>query len=91
MGIIQYHLFISGQVQGVGYRISSRNVADNLGLTGWVRNCMDDRVEIIAEGDADKLTQFVTWAEQGPSYATVKQVIVEHHTATGEFDSFFIR
>jgi acylphosphatase len=90
MGITQFHLLISGQVQGVGYRISARNVAEDLGLTGWVKNIADGRVEIKAEGDIPQLQQLVTWAKRGPSYAQVSEVEVKQLSATGEFTSFLI-
>lgn len=91
MGIIQFHLLISGQVQGVGYRISARNVAEGLGLTGWVRNVADGRVEIMAEGDIELLEQLATWAKQGPRYAKVHDVEIKQLSAAGEFAGFFIR
>ena len=91
MGITQFNLLISGQVQGVGYRISARNVAEGLGLTGWVRNIANGRVEITAEGDIVLLEQFVTWSKQGPNYAQVHNVEIKQLSATGEFKGFFIR
>ena len=91
MGITQFHLLINGQVQGVGYRISARNVAEGLGLTGWVRNIADGRVEITAEGDIELLEQLVTWAKQGPRYAKVDDVELKQLSATGKFKGFFIR
>ena len=91
MKVTQYHLVISGQVQGVGYRFSACNVATDLGLTGWVSNRIDGRVEIVAEGNIAILEQLVTWAKKGPSYATVNDVIVEQRTASGDFNNFIIR
>ena len=91
MGITQYHLIISGQVQGVSYRFSACNVATDLGLTGWVSNRIDGWVEIVAEGDIATLEQLVIWAKKGPSYANVSDVIVEQRTATGDFKDFMIR
>jgi len=91
MGIIQFNLLISGQVQGVGYRISARNVAEGLNLTGWVRNIADGGVEIMAEGDIEPLEQLVAWAKNGPTYAQVYDVEIKQLSATGEFTGFFIR
>ncbi|RKZ85900.1 MAG: acylphosphatase [Gammaproteobacteria bacterium] len=91
MGITQFHLLISGQVHGVGYRISARNVAEELGLTGWVRNIANGRVEIMAEGDIELLEQLVTWAKKGPTYAQVDDIEIKQLSTIGEFKSFFIR
>lgn len=87
----RWQFLISGRVQGVGYRISARNIAADLGLTGWVRNLIDDRVEIIAEGDVTLLKQLHIWAKQGPYYANVSNIVIEKSTATNEFDNFVIR
>lgn len=91
MGIIdiQYHLFISGRVQGVSYRYSAMEIATDLGLTGWVKNLADGRVEILAEGTEDALDQFLLWTKQGPRFAKVERVTlaqkVEVSTTRTEF------
>ena len=66
---------ISGQVQGVGYRYWTEGTAKELGLSGWVRNLFDGRVEIHAEGDSASLKQFETACHTGPSSADVIDVI----------------
>lgn len=91
MGVIRQHFIISGTVQGVGYRYSSQQQAEQLGITGWVRNLPSQQVEIIAEANADTLEQFKKWLEQGPTYAKVTKVDVENSEATGEFSTFLIR
>ncbi len=77
---LQYHLLIDGRVQGVGYRYSTRWAAENLGLTGWVKNLADGRVEILAEGNEVALDQLVIWAKQGPRFAKVDHVVLERET-----------
>ncbi|HKQ30666.1 MAG TPA: acylphosphatase [Burkholderiales bacterium] len=68
---------VSGRVQGVFYRASTQQTARRLGLTGWVRNLEDGRVELVACGDTDKLDQLEKWLWQGPSNALVEDVEME--------------
>jgi len=56
----QLHLFFSGQVQGVGFRFTAENTANNLNITGWVRNLSDGRVEILAEGEEAVLEDYLS-------------------------------
>lgn len=85
------HVWVSGRVQGVFYRATAERVASGLGLTGWVRNLSDGRVEAIAEGPAEALESFVLWCHEGPPGARVDGVSVESHPATGEFTGFATR
>jgi acylphosphatase len=85
------HVWVSGRVQGVFYRATAERVASGLGLTGWVRNLADGRVEAIAEGPAEALEAFVRWCHEGPADARVDAVTVESHPATGEFTGFVTR
>jgi len=68
------HCFISGHVQGVFYRANTRRKALELGLTGWVRNLGDGRVELQAFGTPDQLEILTEWLWQGPSAAKVDDV-----------------
>ena len=83
------HIFVSGLVQGVFFRDSTRQKAEELGLTGWVRNLSDGRVEIVAEGK--KTEELVSWVRKGPSVARVDKVDFEYMDYVGEFNSFEIR
>ncbi|MBI3616955.1 MAG: acylphosphatase [Candidatus Omnitrophica bacterium] len=56
--MIQAHIFYSGRVQGVGFRFTVVRYAADLDLRGWVKNLPDGRVEILAEGDREKIEQF---------------------------------
>ncbi len=58
-------------VQGVFFRTSTKEMADTLGIKGWVKNESDGSVLILAEGPADQLNQFLSWVEKGPSHAQV--------------------
>ncbi len=68
------HLIISGKVQGVFYRHSSKQKADALGVNGWVRNRANGTVEAVAEGDASAVDAFIAWCHTGPPHASVDGV-----------------
>ncbi|NPA93808.1 MAG: acylphosphatase [Thermodesulfobacteria bacterium] len=70
------HAKVTGKVQGVFYRASTRDTARALGLTGWVKNMPDGSVELEAQGPEDKLEQLVIWLNQGPPYSRVDKVLV---------------
>jgi acylphosphatase len=85
------HLIIEGLVQGVFFRASTRDTAINLGLTGWVRNLADGRVEAVFEGDEDQVKKAVKWCHKGPPGAVVTKVEETWLEYTGEFNGFEIR
>jgi acylphosphatase len=71
------HYYVSGKVQGVWFRASTKEQADQLGLTGWVRNLADGRVEVLACGDKDKIVKLSAWLKHGPRLAKVTNVTYE--------------
>ncbi|MBL8907564.1 MAG: acylphosphatase [Rhizobiales bacterium] len=75
-------LLIEGRVQGVGYRQWFAEEARSLGLTGWVRNRADGRVEAVISGKAELLERLVAAAERGPRFAAVSRI--ERHRANDE-------
>jgi acylphosphatase len=81
---------IQGRVQGVWFRDSTRSQAVPLGLTGWVRNLPDGRVEAVFEGPEEKLKQILAWCHQGSSASRVDKVEAEWGEAGGEFTDFKI-
>lgn len=83
-------LLISGLVQGVNYRYYTELKADELGLSGWVKNLPDGRVEIEVLGSKEKLADFLSWCQQGPSSALVQDIKVEWSQADKIFNSFEI-
>ena len=85
------HVIVRGRVQGVYFRASTRDRARQLGLAGWVRNCADGSVELIAEGEKAKLEQLVTWCHSGPRGAAVRDVRVEWQETAGEFVGFTVK
>jgi acylphosphatase len=75
---IHAHVFISGRVQGVGYRYSTLQQAQQLGVSGWVRNLPDGRVEAIFEGNQNIVEEMINWCRKGPSGSVVQAVKVEY-------------
>lgn len=67
-------LQIYGRVQGVGFRYYTQKKAEELGITGYVKNRPDGSVYIEAEGNTDALEAFLLWCEEGPSWAHVRKV-----------------
>lgn len=70
----KWTLLVSGKVQGVCFRASTKEVARQLGLTGYARNLADGRVEVVAEGDVSQLQALKDWCTQGPPSARVSDV-----------------
>lgn len=68
------HLLIKGKVQGVFYRASTKEEADRLHLTGWVKNTREGHVEVLASGPEEDLRLFVEWCKKGPERAVVSEV-----------------
>lgn len=77
------HVFVSGRVQGVGYRYSTLDEANRLGLSGWVRNLSDGRVEAVFEGNKAAVEEMVQWCFRGPSTAVVQDVAIDYETPEG--------
>jgi len=70
----QAHVWVSGRVQGVFYRHTTHEEAVRRGLTGWVRNLRDGRVEAVFQGERSHVEDMVQWCHRGPSGAWVKDV-----------------
>ena len=86
------HLFVSGKVQGVGFRYNTQRKARELGVKGWVRNTADGRVEIEAFAEPPVMEKFLQWCGQGPSGAHVTAVeIVRRVAGAGTASAFEIR
>ena len=81
--MIRNHVLISGQVQGVCFRDSYRRMALQRGVSGWVRNLPDGRVEAVLEGPPDAVHALVDWAHRGPDAATVTGVAVREERPEG--------
>lgn len=88
---IRKYVLVSGKVQGVFFRSSTKKRAEELGLTGWVRNLEDGRVEAVFEGDQEKVEKMIEWCRKGPNYAMVEDIQVIPEKYTGEFNGFAVR
>jgi len=83
-------VLISGRVQGVAYRYFAEKYAKAFGVTGWVRNLYDGRVEVLAEGDREDVDRFLARLKEGPRLAAVDGFDFTWETSTGEFPDFQI-
>jgi acylphosphatase len=83
-------VLISGRVQGVYFRDGTRDEAYRLGVTGWIRNLPDKRVEAVFEGPDSAVSQLVAFCREGPAWARVDHLDIEYGEYTGTFSGFAI-
>lgn len=86
--IVRVRVLAGGRVQGVAYRFYAEKYAGLLGITGWVRNLPDGRVEVLAEGSAGSVETFLDRLREGPSLARVETFDVRREPPKGEFRDF---
>lgn len=84
------HVLVEGRVQGVYYRSYTLDAARALGVTGWVRNRRDGRVEAVFEGDEEAVRKMVQWCWKGSPSSRVTNVEVNWEKPTGEFEDFSV-
>lgn len=84
------HVVIKGKVQGVFYRATAKDVADEVGVKGWIRNSADGNVEAVVTGNQQQLDEFVRWCKKGSRGSHVEEVIVSPQADEG-FGEFEIR
>lgn len=84
------HLVIHGEVQGVFFRAGAQGEARRLGISGWVKNNPDGSVELLAEGEPQKLQALLSWCKKGPAGAGVERVDEEWGVASGGLSGFVI-
>ena len=82
------HVVISGQVQGVWYRASAKQKAEELGLTGWVKNTVDGNVEAVFEGEKALVDEMIAWCWKGPPLARVADVKITRTPVDGTLIGF---
>jgi acylphosphatase len=75
---------VRGRVQGVFFRVETRDRARSFGLSGWVRNTPDGSVEAVFEGDRERIESMLVWCRRGPSLARVDEVHTEWEEPAGE-------
>ena len=85
------HVIISGKVQGVWFRANTKQKAEQLGLTGWVKNTYDKNVEAVFEGEEILIQEMLEWCHRGPPLSKVENVEVKNESPTNNFDSFSIK
>ena len=88
---LRAELLIRGRVQGVWFRGTTREVAQSLGLNGYVRNTPDGGVEVVLEGPESRVRRAVAWCRQGPRLARVSSVDVAYQEPAGQYVDFSIR
>lgn len=90
-GLKAVKVLISGRVQGVCYRASTKDMADRLGLSGWVRNLADGRVEAYFEGPERDVQKAIDWCRQGPPAANVEGLEFEKMEPEEAFQGFSVK
>lgn len=91
MAKLRVHLFITGRVQGVFFRSSTQEEAHRCGLSGWVKNLRDGRVEAVIEGEEEKVKALIAWCQNGPPHAVVKDLSVTIEAYQGAYTTFDVR
>jgi len=84
------HVFITGFVQGVGFRAFIKHNALKLGLTGWVKNLPDNRVEAFFQGSKEQIEKIIFICKKGPFLSEVKDVVAEWKDSAETFKTFEI-
>ena len=89
--IIARRILVSGRVQGVGFRWFTKDAATREGVSGWVRNLPDGRVEALIEGDIESVTRVERAVRLGPRGARIETVFVDEEQPSGTHHGFDIR
>ena len=85
------HVFYSGRVQGVGFRMTAEETAQGFGVVGWVKNLRGGKVELVAEADEASLLQFLEALRSGPMKHFILQEDISWSHACETFNEFEIR
>lgn len=84
------HIFIEGRVQGVGFRHYTRKNAESLGVTGWVKNLEDGRVEAVFQGDEEQVNELIERCKEGPVASYVKDIEIGKDSGVEDHDDFSV-
>jgi acylphosphatase len=87
---VKAHVIVSGRVQGVFFRGNTRNEAEKHGVSGWVHNLADGRVEAVFEGEKADVDKLISFAGNGPLGAKVRDLDIKWMDYSGEFKDFQI-
>lgn len=89
--LVRAHIWVTGRVQGVGFRAFVQQAGSLFGLTGWVRNVGYHQVETVAEGKREVVEKFIEAVKTGPRAARVDELHIEWESSTGEYKQFGVR
>ena len=84
----EVHIKISGEVQGVFFRVNTERCADDNNVKGWVRNCSDGSVEAVLQGLAEKVDNVINWCKVGPDQANVDDIKISEQPFTAPYTNF---
>ena len=87
----QIHIFVTGRVQGVFFRQSTKVMAIKNNAKGWVRNLDDGRVEIVAQGETQDIDNLAHWCKTGPANSRVDEFELSEENISDEFENFEVR
>jgi len=82
---------VKGRVQGIFFRSSTKRIAAKLGLKGYVKNLPDGNVEVVAEGNEEKIKKLIEFCKTGPSLSKVEDADIKFEKPTKEFGGFEVR
>ena len=85
------HIFVTGRVQGVFFRQSTKVMAIKNNAKGWVRNLDDGRVEIVAQGETQDIDNLAHWCKTGPANSRVDEFELSEENISDEFETFEVR
>ena len=85
------HIFVTGRVQGVFFRQSTKVMAIKNNAKGWVRNLDDGRVEIVAQGETQDIDNLAHWCKTGPANSRVDEFELSEENISDEFENFEVR
>jgi acylphosphatase len=85
---VRAHVYVSGRVQGVFFRSQTADIAQRLGINGWVRNLSDGRVEALFEGEKEQVEEEIEFCRRGPLGAYVQNLDIRWEDWRGEFRDF---
>ncbi len=88
--MISRHIIITGKVQGVFFRKNAKQKAEELRLSGWVKNTPDDKVELLVQGNDTDINKYIEWCKKGPPKAKVDNVYVEAKEKDNSLNEFII-
>ena len=89
--MVQYEITISGRVQGVGYRYFAVQKANEMGITGWVKNSVDRSVIIVAQGIEEEIKTFIDYLYIGPTSSRVDRISKVKFNTLSNFNNFSVK